>query len=1619
MYSGAAAGFARVYSLRVSNEFSFDLVRNTIGAARADGVVRWFVRALLEDSYARLVVNGAGELSRVSLAPMYIDLDLQRGAGERPEGAIGFFDALVRRSDADLHNAWTDERDEPLSRDWMLFGGPGQGKSTLTQWAALVHWHALLDNKYSKATALTKLGFKRRTATELEQRMSEIKTRVNESGGPRAGGWLALRVELPEYVEFLSTQKQPEQPLYLFAAFLASKHNSEVSTSEWAMLVRVSRCLLLFDALDEVTTPEARVACSEMIEAVREASGEGSRTIVTSRPQGYDGSLGLDHAERQRGGDRAALGRATRGEFLFLRVAPLRPPRALELVDRILGQQSGSSARDRAKVRQAIEQSLEQQATSELLRVPLFVSIVLPLVDMRGRVPDSRRRLLEGLYEILVNRESTKDRTGRLRELIESYRWALDGLHAQVALMLHVRGQELGARTALSIDELRALTDAVVCERIDLVKMRTQLVDDLLFFSRDRLVLLVQHEQGFVRFDVRLVQEFFAERALFDRSAPLELRSQRLRAIATDSHWRQVLAFAVDNFASSDDRDMFDVLAKTLVAANEGKSAIAPDAMRLARRGASVAIELLQRGALASSPREQQTLWKIAIGEDGQWWPESIWSYAAVAVELAKRDRALVDALVDRCARAWNARRDVRSLCLLNALSVGFEDSVAQQAIEELIAADIGVVDELFQVNRWRGESKREDVDERREARAKALRKRYTDRFDPLDPFDSHPDSRGDTVREAWSTIRGRRIIYKSFDSVGNKSLSVLTLGDAQPWRDLAIDIPDEMGRWLPLKLVADFCSRPSPESLAICMRRLLESRPPDVVAQLDLPWLMVALLRRVARGEPLTVVLESIERGAYGDAQTWRQEEASPLLQRWPDEHREEASLLLEGWRRYVDNASTQWAEELWTSSASSVFEQLAARSRYAAVLFAWSVRLVPPSMLAAASLDRETFRWLLDVGAVSVQTLPSVLPAPEEASAFLDSLDKKVVDELLVLRPLAPLQQHEDWIPRAFEWFVTAASAHPNASVFAALAVLATECPIPPAWIPALEALPLRAGSEVAWARIQLISSASMSEHAAKALEVLAVRSDVASTHRTAVAKRWIDDRAPPTKHRMALASALWAVTPEDGHETRKHIRALARRYTESLPGVMANAASRASTGLRLLDPMKPTIDTAVSDEIVALANVRIENVRCIETMDFSPKTPASADRGQWIVLLGDNGVGKTSILRALALALVKPSWVPRTAELTSARMVRRGAIAASCRAQVRIGHVAQEHRCDFVVGEDRDEQWKPNGENGRPFVVAYGVHRSALEDQKGGVSKVHEPQAIHALLYPNIQVVNPTEWSATLGAHDDNVFSSIRESLEQALRPAGVDEVRLSNNEGFLFSGPSVGRDVPLSLLSDGYLSTVGWIVDVMARWVAACKRMDRPISRGFQRVMAGVVLVDEIDLHLHPRWQREFVETIRTVFPRLTFVATTHNPLTALELAEGELFGLVRGADGRVTIRELPSMRGRRVDEVLTGEWFELGSTLDDDTLALMEEHRLLLRDNDDEERRHEIEEMLRDRIGRYAELSIERMALGVAREIMDEDREKWRHPERTSSDQRAALRKELMARVRARLSKHES
>jgi predicted ATP-binding protein involved in virulence len=134
-----------------------------------------------------------------------------------------------------------------------------------------------------------------------------------------------------------------------------------------------------------------------------------------------------------------------------------------------------------------------------------------------------------------------------------------------------------------------------------------------------------------------------------------------------------------------------------------------------------------------------------------------------------------------------------------------------------------------------------------------------------------------------------------------------------------------------------------------------------------------------------------------------------------------------------------------------------------------------------------------------------------------------------------------------------------------------------------------------------------------------------------------------------------------------------------------------------------------------------------------------------------------------------------------------------------------------------------------------------------------------------------------------HESNQFQVVKEAIRQAVEGCkGVDyHLRL----GLLLDIEGQSR-LPFGALSDGQRNMIAMVGDLAFK----AAQLNPHLAAAVLNRTPGVALIDELDLHLHPRWQRHVVEDLRRIFPEVQFVATTHSPFIVQTLREGELLPL---------------------------------------------------------------------------------------------------------------------------------
>jgi predicted ATP-binding protein involved in virulence len=131
---------------------------------------------------------------------------------------------------------------------------------------------------------------------------------------------------------------------------------------------------------------------------------------------------------------------------------------------------------------------------------------------------------------------------------------------------------------------------------------------------------------------------------------------------------------------------------------------------------------------------------------------------------------------------------------------------------------------------------------------------------------------------------------------------------------------------------------------------------------------------------------------------------------------------------------------------------------------------------------------------------------------------------------------------------------------------------------------------------------------------------------------------------------------------------------------------------------------------------------------------------------------------------------------------------------------------------------------------------------------------------------------------------ILESVRTAVKDCVQNTRHIYFDIDNDE-LMFDFQNDER-CPFSNLSDGYKNMVGMVADIAHR----AARLNPHFGEDAAKQSSGVVLIDEIDLHLHPKWQRKVVSDLKRTFPNIQFIATTHSPFIIQQMEPGEVIDL---------------------------------------------------------------------------------------------------------------------------------
>lgn len=366
--------------------------------------------------------------------------------------------------------------------------------------------------------------------------------------------------------------------------------------------------------------------------------------------------------------------------------------------------------------------------------------------------------------------------------------------------------------------------------------------------------------------------------------------------------------------------------------------------------------------------------------------------------------------------------------------------------------------------------------------------------------------------------------------------------------------------------------------------------------------------------------------------------------------------------------------------------------------------------------------------------------------------------------------------------------------------------------------------------------------------------------------------------------------------------------------------------------------------------LSRVSIRNIRCFDKLDLRFGTRTL--RPDWTMIVGDNATGKTALLKSIAIGLCDVSSAAGLLRESDSGYIRHGKKWGTIvidlkdpnsrryKIFTKIERVAIRSRAQRTDYYERVTQWTyPRYHRfpwGKIFACAYGAGRGTIGT--GDISGYSVINAVYNMFNYSEGLQNPELMLRRISAHSIKFKSELLRNLKNILYerfPKNNKYKVLLDNSGVLVDGPW-GKNMPLRDIADGYKSTFLWITDFLG-WALSFN----PQIKTFKEIR-GIVIIDELEEHLHPKWQKFIVEELRNSFPNVQFITTTHSPLIASSIVnkfdqknKSRLIHLALQTNNKVTSMNLNgTVTGLDVDQLLASRAFDYLTSYDEKVEKLL-------------------------------------------------------------------------------------
>lgn len=309
--------------------------------------------------------------------------------------------------------------------------------------------------------------------------------------------------------------------------------------------------------------------------------------------------------------------------------------------------------------------------------------------------------------------------------------------------------------------------------------------------------------------------------------------------------------------------------------------------------------------------------------------------------------------------------------------------------------------------------------------------------------------------------------------------------------------------------------------------------------------------------------------------------------------------------------------------------------------------------------------------------------------------------------------------------------------------------------------------------------------------------------------------------------------------------------------------------------------------------ISHISLKNVRSFgPNLELHFRRNSDAGSSEFpprMILIGENGTGKSSLLRAITLGLADEKDASGLlAEESTGQLVSNGTNEATI--VIKVCNREDDNREQEIKtvirntrGQDRLKDKQPE-EFAAGLVCAYGIGRAAegpdqargyrISDSVYTLFRYDDGLISAELILRRLKDFLGEEW-----------YPHVMDRIKEALGLPKEVTIDLPSGGGVRVSGPRIDNDIPLGGWADGYRMTLGWILDLY-HWAMRAECIDKTGD------VAGIVLIDELEQHLHPSMQIDLPTRLKKLLPNMQIIATTHSPLVALGANPDELVVLKR-------------------------------------------------------------------------------------------------------------------------------